>query len=918
MKSIYDIDPSALGRLNGEEAVRVFRDLLWSQARKRGVPTSKVHITTTAVTTADGGIDAAIDSGVLSQADDLLLEGGTGYQIKAGKSAKPWQDSWLKEELFGGSKAEIKVENLGEDVLRRLKAGGRYVLVCFGCSPTPQQTALAREKVESYFARCGFPDAPVEIWGQDTLLGLISAFPSLGLEISGRSELKFQSHVSWAVDSEMGLAWQGGASRDALVEEIRDCLQGNEIRHVRLIGEPGIGKTRLILEATAAEELAPLVVYVPHAEDFQKSRLFNELLRPDNDFFIVLVIDECPPKERASIWTALKGRSERCRLVTIDHGPEDASDELMQVIHCPGLEEEQIANIIAEYIPAKSEAKRWAEICGGSPRVAHAIGQNLKRNPDDILKPPATVPIWDRFIEGYDDPNSSDVLQRKIVLRCIALFAKFGFEQPVDEEAQFVVSLAKEIDSSITWPRFREIVQQLKQRRILQGKTTLFVVPKALHIHLWVQFWERYGGSLPLGELLQRMPEDLRNWLTQMLPYAHASEAALKQMRLLLGQGGPFSDEKFVESEAGGKLLNALAEAVPEDTLRCIEDTLGRRATERLRTFEDGRHYVVSALGKIAVWPELFVRASGMLLKLGEAENSTYSNNASGTFAELFSLIPGLAATTATSTVRLEALLSALTSLSPDQRRLGLRACAAALSTYGGHRFVGPEYQGLRPEIQFWRPKTYGELFDAYRAVWNMVLEVSEKWERDERTRANGVLIQAATGLVQIENLAAMVFDTLDKIAEDEATDIRELVKFITHNFRFHEDRLKPDAIARIEKLERKLEGTSFESRLRRAVLFSDWGEERLGDDEGSGALQQKVVALAEESVKNPAMLVSLLPELVRERGLKLYDFGYALARQDKEKVFLDRILDAQKEAGRSGTSQFLGSLVICADRKSL
>ena len=35
------------------------------------------------------------------------------------------------------------------------------------------------------------------------------------------------------------------------------------------------------------------------------------------------------------------------------------------------------------------------------PRVAHAVGDNLQRNPDDILKPPATVPIWDRFILGH-------------------------------------------------------------------------------------------------------------------------------------------------------------------------------------------------------------------------------------------------------------------------------------------------------------------------------------------------------------------------------------------------------------------------------------------------------------------------------------------------------------------------------------
>jgi hypothetical protein len=43
-----------------------------------------------------------------------------------------------------------------------------------------------------------------------------------------------------------------------------------------------------------ASGIAPLVVYVPHAEDFQKRQFLRELLRADNPFQALLVIDECP------------------------------------------------------------------------------------------------------------------------------------------------------------------------------------------------------------------------------------------------------------------------------------------------------------------------------------------------------------------------------------------------------------------------------------------------------------------------------------------------------------------------------------------------------------------------------------------------------------------------------------------------
>lgn len=65
----------------------------------------------------------------------------------------------------------------------------------------------------------------------------------------------------------------------------------------------------------------------------------------------------------------------------------------MRILQCPLLADEQVAAIINSYIDTQEEAKRWSAWCSGSPRVAHAVGQNLQKNPDDILKSPATVPI---------------------------------------------------------------------------------------------------------------------------------------------------------------------------------------------------------------------------------------------------------------------------------------------------------------------------------------------------------------------------------------------------------------------------------------------------------------------------------------------------------------------------------------------
>ena len=125
------------------------------------------------------------------------------------------------------------------------------------------------------------------------------------------------------------------------------------------------------------------MIYSPHAEGFQHSRLFNELLGGDLHSHAIMVIDECAEKDRASIWGALKGKK-NIRLVTIDHGPEHSRDDQMLVVDCPQLPEDQIMAILASYLPKHTGVWHWAQWCSGSPRVAHAVGKNLQKTPEDL------------------------------------------------------------------------------------------------------------------------------------------------------------------------------------------------------------------------------------------------------------------------------------------------------------------------------------------------------------------------------------------------------------------------------------------------------------------------------------------------------------------------------------------------------
>jgi len=98
METILSISHKVLDLLTAEAAVKQFRNLLWCEARSNGLPLHKIVVSLD-TTVSDGGIDAKVEG--YPRADSLLLNGNCYFQIKTGKSFRPWQISSLKRELFG-------------------------------------------------------------------------------------------------------------------------------------------------------------------------------------------------------------------------------------------------------------------------------------------------------------------------------------------------------------------------------------------------------------------------------------------------------------------------------------------------------------------------------------------------------------------------------------------------------------------------------------------------------------------------------------------------------------------------------------------------------------------------------------------------------------------------------------------------
>src|SRR5436853_6505232 len=151
----------------------------------------------------------------------------------------------------------------------------------------------------------------------------------------------------------------------------------------------------------------------------------NDLLREDSSFYAVLIVDECDDETRTKLWNKLRHHSPRIKLITIYNESVEVSG--VTVIESPSMGKEQITSVIANYGVPAIEAGRWADFCGGSPRVGHVVGENLKNNPEDILQSLSTVDVWNRFIAGGDQLASQNAADMRFVTEQITSLKGLGY-----------------------------------------------------------------------------------------------------------------------------------------------------------------------------------------------------------------------------------------------------------------------------------------------------------------------------------------------------------------------------------------------------------------------------------------------------------------------------------------------------------
>ena len=297
----------------------------------------------TAINVADGGIDGDVRAAVVASGDGLIKPGVTRYQVKTGSFSLS-READIKHILLresSRSKPDPSTDDLQPRVRGCFEHGGTLVIVLFGYdNPDRHEDGVVGE-FRNFLARVApqFKNAAIEVWRQNQIIGFLRRYPALALAVNRRQLGNGHTHLSWSRLGALGAQYQAGPTQTKSIEDLRTALRANtgEALHIRLCGDAGIGKTRIALEATAAPDLEHLVVYFERATDFLLSPLRGELLQDENQFWVVLVVDECSPTDRNLIWQNLNRVGSRLKLITI-YNDTDQIDSSYAYFEPPPLE----------------------------------------------------------------------------------------------------------------------------------------------------------------------------------------------------------------------------------------------------------------------------------------------------------------------------------------------------------------------------------------------------------------------------------------------------------------------------------------------------------------------------------------------------------------------------------------------------
>lgn len=820
MTTPFQVRSEHVKRLNDEQLTQLLKDLLHAEAFKFGIAQRSVEVALN-IRVGDGGEDGRISWSGNPEQTDYLPSRLTMFQNKATEMTAGEYAKEIQTKARRGQPSVLK-----KKVEEVLDEGGSYIVFTTQELNTQQKIDERIRAVRDVLEEHGKTYAntcDIRIYDASQIAGWVNQFVSTVTSVlfwvGQPVERGLKNFNAWKEFEEHSkLPFAAVESRKEIVKQIKADLQETK-SCIRMMGLSGLGKTRTALQVFEEDEvLKKLVVYVDANMSIDILALLSDWI--SSNMRAILVVDNCDYQLHERLVREVLRSSSQISLLSLDYNFDSVAAPTKK-IRLSALEHDELVSLLKPvYMDRLPDLDRIADFAQGFPQMAVLLAEaRLSDDPrigelteDDLAK---------KLLWSHDENEDRDYLK---IMQACSLFDFFGVEAEYEEQLIFISQTAG-VDIDKTF----ECVQKYSDRGIIDRRGRLGqVVPKPLAIRLAGQWWST-SRSIRQTELLDSVPEVMVGHFCRQIEKMdfHTNVKALTEK--LCGPSGPFGQAEVILSVRGSRLFRSFVVVNPEATSAALYRILTSLDQKQLLQLDgDVRRNLVWSLELLCFHANLFEESCWSLLLLASAENETWSNNATGIFSQLFRV--QLSGTEAKPSMRFQFLERAL-----DRNELAidlvvLKALEQVVSTYGGSRTVGAEYQGSRPPLEEWKPTIWQEIFDFWQNAFNLLLRIYKRGSV-QKERVMSIVGHTIRGFVSRGRIE-MLDVAIREIVDDNGIYWPQALESIKTTLEHDSNGMKPEGLQALNDWLRILspETKGIEEKLKIIVTNPPW-EHRKGDD---------------------------------------------------------------------------------------
>lgn len=705
---IFETNANKVSQLDDAQLTSLLNRLLILEAEAAGIPVNSIEVGLN-IRAADGGVDASIRWKHGMESTNFFTSRFQVFQCKA-ESLSPSQ---CAAELV--SEAGV-VKPL---VAQAFAEGGTYILF------TTQllNAKMKRKRIEAMrnkLTELRTPHATTAefaVYSAEDIARWANRYlPAIAYvqAVTGFSMMPgLKSWTEWYAAESASWPFRQTSASTLLIQEIRENLSEPR-RVIRLNGLPGLGKTRLVLEALGPNGdgpgLAPRAVYfnAGHASTSLPQQVV-EWVR--HGLSGVLVVDNCLPEVHTMLEKEVRASSSKLSLITIFANPTEDVNVAARIVLKPCAQFE-LQEAAQEYIAGlpESDAGKIAHLAGGFIFFAYLLCDAYEKGQgiDAVL---VDSEVLLRFLGRAAGAPDDDALR---TIEACSIFESLHYADGDGPESKSVISIS-EVNST----QFHKHVRMFIRRGVIeQTGRFIRVRPHPLALRLCRNWWEGVTPQRAM-DVFEAVPESMVDALCERLRMLDTLPEARDVAAKLCGDCAPFGQAEVLFSERGARIFRALAEINPESACNSLHAVIFATDVEALREARAARREWVWALTKLIFRSSTYSCAADSLVRLAVAENESYANNATGTLLQTFQVaLPG---TEVPLSERADKLSSLFASDEPAIIALALQAADKALGSGFFSRTLGAEEQGSGPVLRDYEPSSFEEMCTYWRRVLELI-----------------------------------------------------------------------------------------------------------------------------------------------------------------------------------------------------